>query len=156
MKKWLLQIGSLLMAFAVLFVSIGWDVKFHYCTENRHLTGGFGMVENHCLHCLDHEHDHETTETHFTRHDEIQFNAKCCCDDFDNKIQFTDSYTFSAEKHFQINLPDASFLHVNLNNESLGLQSVFSFLSQRKILTFLSGQERIVRFSNMKIDPLVF
>ena len=41
MKKQILQIGSLLMALTVLFVSIGWDVKYHYCTEDHHLASSF-------------------------------------------------------------------------------------------------------------------
>ncbi len=155
MKKRLLQIGSLLMAFVVLFVSVGWDVKFHYCTEDHHITGSFGDASAECVHCLGHHHDHEEVET-ILPHDVVQFNAKCCCEDFDSKIQFTDNFVFSADKHLIVCLQSFIFPHLDLSQLCDQVKVVFNNHSQRKTLKFLSGQERIVFFSSLKLNPLVF
>ena len=156
MKKRLLQIGSFLMALAVLFVSVGWDVKFHYCTEDHQLTGSFGAVVDHCLHCLDHEHEHEETEAHLWQLDGLQFNAKCCCDDFDSKIQFTDNFVFSPDKQLNISLQSFVLPHLDLNGVLVQVRQIFDNHSLRKTLKFLSGRERIVYFSSLKLNPLVF
>ena len=156
MKKRLLQIGSFLMAFAVLFVSVGWDVKFHYCTEDHLLTGSFVDAANHCMHCLGHEHEHEETEAHFVLHDALQFNAKCCCEDFDSKIQFTDNYVFSPDKHLIVNLQSFVVPHLDLSELCDQVNVVFNNHSPRKTLLFLSGRARLVCFSHLKLNPLVF
>ena len=156
MKKRLLQIGSFLMALAVLFVSVGWDVKFHYCTEDHQLTGSFGAVVDHCLHCLDHEYEHEENEAYLWQLDGLQFNAKCCCDDFDSKIQFTDNFVFSTDKHQIVNLQSFILPHLDLSDLYDRINVVINNHSQRKTLKFLSGQERIVFFSSLKLNPLVF
>ena len=156
MKKRLLQIGSFLMALAVLFVSVGWDVKFHYCTEDHQLSGSFGAVVDHCLHCLDHEHEHEETEAHLCQHDALQFNAKCCCDDFDSKIQFTDNFVFSPDKHLIISLQSFILPFLDLTDLCNQVCGAFNNFSLKKTLKFLSGRERIVYFSSLKLNPLVF
>ena len=156
MKKRLLQIGSLLMALAVLFVSVGWDVKFHYCTEDHQLTGSFGTVVDLCLHCLDHEHEHEEAEAHLWQLDGLQFNAKCCCDDFDSKIQFTDNFVFSTDKHLIVSLQSFVLPHLDLTKLYDEVSVIYNNHSQRKTLKFLSGQDRIVFFSSLKLNPLVF
>ena len=156
MKKRLLQIGSFLMALAVLFVSVGWDVKFHYCTEDHQLSGSFGAVVDHCLHCLDHEHEHEEAEAHLWLSDGLQFNAKCCCDDFDSKIQFTDNFVFSPDKQLNISLQSFVLPHLDLNGVLVQVRQIFDNHSLRKTLKFLSGRERIVYFSSLKLNPLVF
>lgn len=153
MKKRLLQIGSLLMALAVLFVSVGWDVKFHYCTAEHHLSGSFGEAAESCLHCHDHEHEHEA---HFAQQHETQFNAKCCCEDFERKIQFTDNYVFSPDKHLIISLQSCFLPHLDLKELCAQVSTVFRQHSPRKTLKFLSGRERIVFFSSLKLNPLVF
>ncbi|MBR5911168.1 MAG: hypothetical protein IKZ55_04220 [Bacteroidales bacterium] len=153
MKKRLLQIGSLLMALVVLFVSVGWDVKFHYCTAEHHLSGSFGEAAESCLHCHDHEHEHEA---HFAQQHETQFNAKCCCEDFERKIQFTDNYVFSPEKHLIISLQSCFLPHLDLKELCAQVSTVFRQHSPRKTLKFLSGRERIVFFSSLKLNPLVF
>ena len=155
MKKRLLQIGSLLMALVVLFVSVGWDVKFHYCTENHHIMGSFGDASSHCVHCLGHHHGHEEAET-IQSFDVVQFNAKCCCEDFDSKIQFTDNYVFSADKHLIVSLQSFVLPHLDLTDLCNQVKVVFNPFFQRKTLKFLSGQERIVFFSSLKLNPLVF
>ena len=153
MKKRLLQIGSLLMAFVVLFVSVGWDVKFHYCTEEHHLTSSFVDAAESCLHCLEHEHDHEA---HFVHQHELQFNAKCCCEDFESLIQFSDNYVFSSDKHLLVSLRSFILPHLDLSELCDQANEVFNNHSLRKTLKFLSGQERIVFFSSLKLNPLVF
>ena len=141
------------MAFVVLFVSMGWDVKFHYCTEDHRLTGSFVDAAETCLHCLDHEHEHEA---HFVHHHGLQFNAKCCCEDYESLIQFTDNFVFSPDKHLVVNLQSFILPHLNLTETCAQVKTVFSNQSSRKTLKFLSGQEWIVFISSLKLNPLVF
>ena len=155
MKKQILQIGSLLMALAVLLVSAGWDVKFHYCTEDHHLTGSFGDAAAECVHCMGHHHEHHETEA-VLQHEVLQFNAKCCCEDFDSKIQFTDNYVFSPDKHLIFSLQSFILPHLDLSEICAQVSTIFSNLSSRKTLKFLSGRDRIVFFSSLKLNPLVF
>jgi hypothetical protein len=153
MKKRLLQLGSFLMAFVVFFVSMGWDVKFHYCTADHHLSGSFGEAAESCLHCLEHEHDHET---HFAQPHEIQFNAKCCCEDFESKIQFTDNYVFSPEKHLDIHFQPFVFAHSDLQELMPKAKQAFQLFTIQKIPPFLSARDRLVFFSALRLNPLVF
>ena len=156
MKKRLLQIGSLLMTLVVLFVSVGWDVKFHYCTEEHQLTGSFGPVADYCLHCLDHEHMLEEADANLWQHYGLQFNAKCCCEDFDSKIQFTDNFVFSPDKHLIVSLQYFILPFLDLMDLCDQVSGGFNNLSLKKTLKFLSGRERIVFFSSLKLNPLVF
>lgn len=153
----MLQIGSLLMALAVLFVSVGWDVKFHYCTEDHHLTGSFVDAASECVHCLGHHHGHEHEhEEADLPHDVVQFSAKCCCEDFDSKIQFTDNYFFSPDKHLIVSLQSFFLPHLDLKELCAQARMVFRHHFPRKTLKFHSGRERIVFFSSLKLNPLVF
>lgn len=154
MKRHVLQFDSLLMALIVLFVSVGWDVKFHYCTEDHHMTGSLGNASDDCVHCLGHCHEHEMDA--FLSHDVVQFNAKCCCEDFDSKVQFTDNYVFSPDKHLIVSLQSFILPHLGLTDLSNQIKVVFNPFLQRKTLKFLSGRERIVFFSSLKLNPLVF
>ena len=120
------------------------------------LTGSFGAVADHCMHCLDHELEHAETETQLWQHDALQFSAKCCCDDFDSKIQFTDNFVFSLEKQLVISLQSFVLPHLDLNEVLVQVRQIFDNHSSKKALKFLSGQERIVFFSSLKINPLVF
>ena len=155
MKKRLLQIGSFLMALAVLFVSVGWDVKFHYCTEDHHIMGSFGDASAECVHCYGHHHEHHEMEA-AELHDVVQFNAKCCCEDFDSKIQFTDNFVFSPDKHLVVELQSFVLPHLDLTEIYAQVSTVFNNHSPRKTLKFLSGRERTVFFSSLKVNPLVF
>ena len=143
------------MALAVLFVSVGWDVKFHYCTEDHHLIGSFGDASTACVHCMGHHHEHHEMEA-AELHDVLQFNAKCCCEDFDSKIQFTDNYVFSPDKHLIVDLQSTILPHLDLTEIVDHVKVVFSNHSLRKTLKFLTGRERIVFFSSLRINPLVF
>ena len=153
MKKRLLQYGSFLMALVVLFVSVGWDVKFHYCTEDHHLSGSFGEAAESCLHCCDHEHEHEA---HFAQQHEIQFNAKCCCEDFDSKIQFTDNFVFSSERHLDVHFQPIDLLRFAVLDLSPVVQQVFSRYSALKIPNLRIGKIGLIFFSQLKLNPLVF
>ena len=155
MKKRLLQIGSLLMALAVLLVSVGWDVKFHYCTEDHHITGSFGDASAECVHCLEHHHEHHEMEA-AELHDVVQFNAKCCCEDFDSKIQFTDNYVFSPEKHLDIHFQPFDFVHQALLDLMPKTHQVLLHFTARKKPNFYSARERLVFFSALRLNPLVF
>lgn len=154
MKKRILKIGSLLMALVVLFVSVGWDVKFHYCTEDHHIMSSFSDAAAECVHCMGHHHDHEMEAA--SPQDVVQFNAKCCCEDFDSKIQFTDNYVFSPDKHLIVNLQSFILPHLDLTEICAQVSTVFNNHSPRKTLKFLSGRERIVYFSTLRLNPLVF
>lgn len=144
------------MALAVLLVSVGWDVKFHYCTEDHHITGSFGDAAAACVHCMGHHHEHEHEAEAALPHDVVQFSAKCCCDDFDSKIQFTDNYVFSPDKHLVVSLQSFVLPHLDLTEACAQTSTVFRNHSPRKTLKFLSGRERTVFFSSLKLNPLVF
>lgn len=154
MKKRLLQIGSLLMAFAVLFVSFGWDVCFHYCTSSHTMTSHIGMgspMHAQCFghaQCSEESHEHHPMATHF--------DAKGCCNDYDSKIQFTDNFVYSPEKQLIISLQYYLLSHLDLNDVLVQVRQIFYNHSPKKALKFLSGQERIVFFSSLKLNPLVF
>lgn len=153
MKKHWLKTGSFLMALVVLFVSMGWDVKFHYCTEDHRLSGSFVDAAGACLHCLEHEHEHEVQ---FAQPHEIQFNAKCCCEDFESKIQFTDNFVFSPEKHLDIPFQPFVFAHLDLQDLMPKAKMAFHYFTARKIPHFFSARERLVFFSALRLNPLVF
>ena len=101
-----------------------------------------------------HEHEHEAEAT--LPHDVVQFSAKCCCDDFDSKIQFTDNYVFSPDKHLVVSLQSFVLSHLDLTEACAQMSTVFRNHSPRKTLKFLSGRERTVFFSSLKLNPLVF
>ena len=150
----MLQIGSLLMALAVLFVSVGWDVKFHYCTEDHSLTGSFSNAASECVHCLEHHHEHEAEQK--SACDVLHFDTKCCCEDFDSKIEFTDNYVFSPDKHIVVNLQPFILSHLDLTERCTQVSRTFNHFSLRKTLKFHSGRERLISFSSLKLNPLVF
>ena len=153
MKKRLLQFGSFLMALVVLFVSIGWDVKYHYCTAEHRLSGNFGEAAESCLHCIGHEHEHEAN---FAQPHEIQFDAKCCCEDFESKIQFAGNYVFSLEKHLNVHFQPFVFIHLGLQDLMPKAKQALLQFSVRKISLFLSSKDRLVFFSSLRLNPLVF
>jgi hypothetical protein len=105
---------------------------------------------------LEHEHEHEEAEAHLWQLDGLQFNAKCCCDDFDSKIQFTDNFVFSTDKHLIVSLQSFVLPHLDLTKLYDEVSVIYNNHSQRKTLKFLSGQDRIVFFSSLKLNPLVF
>ena len=143
------------MALAVLFVSVGWDVKFHYCTEDHHLTGSFVNAASECVHCMGHHHGHEEAEENLP-HDVVQFSAKCCCEDFDSKIQFAGNYVFSTEKHIDIHFQPFVFANANLQALTPKAKQALQHFSARKIPPFLSSRDRLVFFSALRLNPLVF
>lgn len=151
-KKRILQIGSLVMALVVLFVSMGWDVSFHYCTENHRLSSSFGEAAELCAHCLGHEHEHET---HFEHEHELQFNANCCCEDFESIIQF-DNFVFSPEKHLDIHFQPFVLGHFDLLGLKFLVQQVFHHITTQKTPLFLYARDRLVFFSALRLNPLVF
>ena len=153
MKKRILQIAALLMALVVLFVSIGWDVKFHYCTEDHHLASSFVDATDSCMHCHGHEHEHET---HAVPQHGLQFNAKCCCEDFESKIQFTDNFVFSPDKQLDILFQPFVFVHLDLQELLPKVQLAWHHFTARTIPHFFSAKDRLVYFSALRLNPLVF
>ena len=158
MKKRWLQIGSLLIALLMLWVSADWDVKFHYCTETHVLLGSFGLTADLCPHCQTHEHEHDHAhEAPQAPHDErAQLNQKCCCEDFEQLVQFADGFVFSPEKHLNVFFQAFTFINVDLLSLPTITQKLGIHGSILKIPIFVSGREMLVYFSSLKLNPLVF
>lgn len=154
--KSLRQFLSFSLALVVLFVSVGWDVKFHYCTVDHDLTGSFGDAAAFCEHCVGHHHDHHDEITTPTLSDVAQFNGKCCCDDFDQLIHFTDNFVFSSEKHIDFQLQPSGLIIFDLQNLRPQLQQVFQHFTAKKILCFNSCRKMLTLFSSLRLNPLVF
>ena len=143
------------MALAVLFVSIGWDVRFHYCNVDHELTASFSDAAATCEHCLGHHHDrHEALAA--TPSSVVQFNAKCCCDDYDELIHFSDNYVFSSEKSIDFPLQPSALMPFHLQDLVPGLQQVFQHFTSRKIPDFSSCRKMLLFFSSLRLNPLVF
>ena len=143
------------MALVVLFVSVGWDVKFHYCTEDHHIMGSFSDASAECVHCLGHHHDHEEAEPALSQ-EVVQFNAKCCCEDFDSKIQFTDNFVFSTERHLDIHFQPIDLLRFAVLDMSPMVQQIFNRFSAQKIPKLHIGKIGLIFFSQLKLNPVVF
>lgn len=153
----MLQIGTVLMALQILFVSLGISVNFHYCLEDHHLMSSFGEASELCEHCLHHHHHAHLEASESEEHQAVvHFGAKCCCEDFESEIVLTDHYTFSPEKDLTVFLPftllSEAFLSV-LNDE---LDSTLHFFTQEKIPYLLTGRLKTIFFSSLKLNPLVF
>ena len=131
MKKRLLQFGSFLMALVVLFVSVGWDVKYHYCTAEHRFSGNFGEAAESCLH------------------------AKCCCEDFESKIQFAGNYVFSIEKHLNVHFQPYVLINLGLHDLMPKAKLALLHFTVRKIPPFQSSRDRLVFFSSLRLNPLV-
>ena len=153
--KVMLKIGSSFLVLVMFFVSMGWNVKFHYCTEDHHLSSSFVNAAESCHHCHGHEHGHEH-KAHLTHHDVIQFNSKCCCEDFESQIQFTESFFFSPDKHLDIHFQPLCLVHLDLQELLPKAQQVFYHFTARKIPLFVSARELLVYFSALRLNPLVF
>lgn len=153
----MLQIGTVLMALQILFVSLGISVNFHYCLEDHHLMSSFGEASELCKHCLHHHHHAHMEASEFEEHQAaVHFGAKCCCEDFESEIVLTDHYTFTPEKDLTVFLPFtllSEAFHSILNEE---LDSAFHFFTQEKIPYLLTGRLKTIFFSNLKLNPLVF
>ena len=154
MKKRLLHILALMMALVVLFVSMGWDIKFHYCTIDHELTGSFSEAT--CEHCAGHHHDHHEDHLFSSMSNVTQFNAKCCCDDYDELIQFSDNYVYSSEEHIDYQLHPSGIILFDLQDLTPELQQAFQHFTAKKIPCFSSCQKMLIFFSSLKLNPLVF
>lgn len=149
-KKKSLQIGSLLLALYLLFVALDLNVNFHLCTEDHHVMSSFGHASEQCMHCQGHDHEHHVSET---ASDVVAFNAKCCCEDYDSEIGFTDQFTFSTEKPLLISLPFVAFaamLQVETNEE---VRTISHCFTREKIPYLHSGRLKTIFFSSLRIDP---
>lgn len=153
----MLQIGTVLMALQILFVSLGISVNFHYCLEDHHLMSSFGEASELCEHCLHHHHHAHMEASEFEEHQEvIHFGAKCCCEDYESEIVFTDHYTFSPEKNLTVFLPFTVLSEAFLNVLSNEFDSAFQCFTQEKIPYLLTGRLITIFFSSLKLNPLVF
>ena len=152
----LLRFFSCMMALVVLFVSIGWDVKFHYCTVDHKLSGNFSDVATLCGHCVEHLQDHHEANTNGLSSPVAQFDAKCCCDDFEQNIGFSDSFLYSPEKITDVPILPYSLVHYNLQNLIPELQQVLQHFTVRIIPSFNSCRIMLIFYSSLRINPLVF
>ena len=157
MKRKMLEIGALFLALQILFVSLGMNVNFHYCSEDHHLMGSFGDASELCEHCLHHHHHAHMNEQEFEEHlAVVHFGAKCCCEDFNSEIGFADQYTFSTEKPLMVFLPFSVLteaFHVVLNDN---LAHVFRCFPREIIPYLFTGRLKTIFFSSLKLNPLVF
>lgn len=153
----MLQIGTVLMALQILFVTLGISVSFHYCLEDHHMMSSFGEASKLCEHCLHHHHHAHLEASEFEEPQEVvHFGAKCCCEDFESEIVLMDHYTFSPEKSLTVFLPFtllSEAFHSILDDE---LDSAFHFFTQEKIPYLLTGRLKTIFFSSLKLNPLVF
>ena len=156
MKTHLLKIGSLLMALMVFFVSLGWNVNFHYCTDENHLMSSFGDASQLCEHCH-HHHHHAMNAAEFAEHNKVvHFGDKCCCEDFDSPIGFTDNYTFSPVKQLTVFFQVVAVLSPEFSViDNIESQQLINF-SHRKIPIFKSARQTLTYFSQLKLNPLVY
>lgn len=149
----MLQIGSLFMALYVLFVAHGLNVNFHWCTEDSHVMSSFGDASVLCEHCMGHHHHDHLNPQEFEEHlNVVHFDAKCCCEDFDSEIGFTDAFTFSTEKALMICLPVCYIGATATVVEDETVPVVQSF-SQEKIPYLLTGRLKTIFFSSLRLDP---
>lgn len=144
------------MALYVLFVAHGLSVNFHLCAEDHHLIGSFGDASQLCVHCMGHHHHHMDAHE-FEEHLLVtHFDAKCCCEDFDSEIGFTDNFTFSPEKSLTVFLPVkvlAQTVADMLDEDPLTVFRCFTLLKTPYLLT---GRLKTIFFSSLKLNPLVF
>ena len=145
------------MALCLLFVAHGLCVNFHLCAEDHRVIGSFGDASELCEHCMGHHH-HEYMDAHQLEdhNKEIHWGAKCCCEDFDRKIGFTDNFTFSPEKSLTVFLPFTILpqsANDIVNDNSV---TVFRSFAQLKIPHLLTGRLKTIFFSSLKLNPLVF
>lgn len=145
------------MALYVLFVAHGMSVNFHLCTEDHHLMSSFGDASELCEHCIGHRHHEHMNAQEFEEHLRVvHFGAKCCCEDFDSEIGFTDAFTFSTEKPLMVYLPFTALetlFHAVLDEK---LVPFFRYFTQEKIPYLLTGRLKTIFFSSLKLNPLVF
>jgi len=153
----MLEIGALFMALYILFVSLGMSVNFHYCSEDHHLMSSFGDASELCEHCFGHHHHHHMDADDYENHLTVtHFGAKCCCDDYESAVGFTEGFVFSTEK--QVMMPVLGVLLPSLCDVKVDqvVINTFHVLSLWKIPNVISGRLRTIFFSNLKLNPLVF
>ena len=144
------------MALMVLFVSVGWNVNFHYCTEDHHMMSSFGDASRLCEHCQNHHH-HDMNAVEFAEHNKVlHFGAKCCCEDFDTPIGFTDNFTFSPVKQLAIFLQSATVVFPDFSVIENTVSQYLIHFSPRKIPIFKTARRTLVYFSQLKLNPLVY
>lgn len=146
-----------MLALQLLLVAHGLSVNFHFCAEDHHVISSFGDASVLCEHCLGHHH-HEHMEAHeFEEHNQVlHFGAKCCCEDFDSEVGFTDNFTFSPEKTLTVFLPFTFLAHMAYDVVGVNPLTVFKGFTQLKIPYLPTGRLKTIFFSSLKLNPLVF
>lgn len=157
MKRLLFQIVSLVMAFQVLLVAHGLSVNFHLCAEDHRVMSSFGDASELCGHCIGHHH-HGHSDLHEVEalEAEAHLDARCCCEDFDSEVGFTDDFTFSPEKNLAVFLPFTILANLVNSQEVENPCTFLRSFSQHKKAYLLTGRLKTIFFSNLKLNPLVF
>ena len=144
------------MAFYVLFVAHGLNVNFHLCMEDHHVLSSFGDASALCEHCHGHHHHDHLNPQEFEEHLKVMhFGAKCCCEDFDSEIGFTESFTFSMEKSLMVFLPFTvleSTFHAVMDEDPMPFPR---FFTQERIPYLFTGRLKTIFFSSLRLDPNV-
>lgn len=144
------------MALYVLVVAHGLTVNFHFCTEDHHLSSSIGNASTTCMHCLGHHHGHTDEMDWEDPLEAIHFNTKCCCEDFEEEIGFTEGFTFSTEKPLSVFLPFTTFSKTFEYILEKCQAPVFHLFTLDQVPYLLTGRLRTVFFSQLKLNPLVF
>ena len=143
-----------MIAFVVLFVSVGWDVCFHYCTSSHTMSSHIGTSTAMHAQCFDYDpcaeesHEHHPMAAHF--------DARGCCNDFDSRIQFTDSFTFSADKHLSLHFQPFTVLPFDVRQLLPEVKLAVGGIKLWKIPHQPIGKTRLFLLSNLRLNPLVF
>ena len=143
------------MALLVLVMSLDMNVKFHFCREDHHVSVSFGDASRLCAHCAGHHHNHVQTHDHEVCGLVKHFDAKCCCEDFEETIGFIDQFTFSTENALAVFLPSTLLTNLCQVVFEEKLTSVSHLFTQLKIPYLLTGRLKTIFFSNLKINPLI-
>ena len=83
----------------------------------------------------------------------MHFGAKCCCEDFDSEIGFTESFTFSTEKSLMVFLPFTvleSTFHAVMDEDPMPFPR---FFTQERIPYLFTGRLKTIFFSSLRLDP---
>lgn len=86
----------------------------------------------------------------------IHFDAKCCCDDFDSRIQFTGNYNISSEKQLLVFFAAVLLPNIEVSSTLTTESLILKIFSRQKIPFSASGKQKIIFFSSLKLDPLIF
>lgn len=145
-KSLLVKLFSLFLAVLIFTCSIGVIVKNHYCSNTKVLKSSFfnGNIE-----CDHNHHQHEGCDF-----SQSHFEQKSCCLDYSAYLRFVEKFSFSSNKiMFDLGLYKIivfDFLVPNFVEDNPVLQ-----ISQNVPPSLLSGKERLISFSQLKLHDIL-